>query len=54
VLALVEAERVGSETVLSQIISMVAQAQRSRAPIQLLAGWFGPTVLGIAVLTLAA
>jgi Cu+-exporting ATPase len=55
---LIEAERVGSETVLSQIISMVAQAQRSRAPIQLLAdqvaGWFVPAVLGVAVLTLAA
>ena len=34
---LMEAERVGSETVLSQIIEMVAQAQRSRAPIQALA-----------------
>ena len=41
-----EAERVGSETVLSQIVEMVAQAQRSRAPIQGLAdkvaGWFVP------------
>jgi Cu+-exporting ATPase len=55
---LMEAERVGSETVLSQIIAMVAQAQRSRAPIQRLAdqvaGWFVPAVLGIAVLTFAA
>jgi Cu+-exporting ATPase len=55
---LMEAERVGSETVLSQIIEMVAQAQRSRAPIQGLAdkvaGWFVPTVLAIAVLTFAA
>jgi Cu+-exporting ATPase len=52
---LMEAERVGSETVLSQIIDMVAQAQRSRAPIQGLAdkvaGWFVPTVIGIALLT---
>ncbi|MEN3369811.1 MAG: P-type Ag+ transporter [Verrucomicrobiota bacterium] len=52
---LIEAERVGSETVLSQIIEMVAQAQRSRAPIQGLAdkvaGWFVPAVLGIAVIT---
>ena len=52
---LIEAERVGSETVLSQIVEMVAQAQRSRAPIQGLAdkvaGWFVPAVLAIAVLT---
>jgi P-type Cu+ transporter len=55
---LMEAERVGSETMLSQIIEMVAQAQRSRAPIQGLAdkvaGWFVPVVLAIAVLTFAA
>ena len=55
---LMEAERVGSETVLSQIIEMVAQAQRSRAPIQGLAdkvaGWFVPAVIGIALLTFAA
>jgi len=53
-----EAERVGSETVLAQIIDMVAQAQRSRAPIQALAdkvaGWFVPAVLACAVLTFAA
>jgi Cu+-exporting ATPase len=53
-----EAERVGSETVLSQIIEMVGQAQRSRAPIQGLAdkvaGWFVPTVIAIALLTFAA
>jgi P-type Cu+ transporter len=52
---LIEAERVGSETVLSQIVEMVAQAQRSRAPIQGLAdkvaGWFVPAVITIAVLT---
>ncbi|MEY2494759.1 MAG: P-type Ag+ transporter [Verrucomicrobiota bacterium] len=52
---LIEAERVGSETVLSQIVEMVAQAQRSRAPIQGLAdkvaSWFVPAVLGIAVIT---
>ncbi|MEO8044849.1 MAG: heavy metal translocating P-type ATPase [Spartobacteria bacterium] len=52
---LIEAERVGSETVLSQIVEMVAQAQRSRAPIQGLAdkvaGWFVPTVITVAVLT---
>jgi Cu+-exporting ATPase len=55
---LMEAERVGSDTVLSQIIEMVAQAQRSRAPIQGLAdkvaGWFVPTVIVIALLTFAA
>jgi Cu+-exporting ATPase len=54
---LMEAERVGRDTVLSQIIEMVAQAQRSRAPIQGLAdkvaGWFVPTVIGIALLTFA-
>ena len=51
----IEAERVGSETMLSQIVEMVAQAQRSRAPIQGLAdkvaGWFVPAVIAIAVLT---
>jgi Cu+-exporting ATPase len=54
---LMEAERVGSDTVLSQIIDMVAQAQRSRAPIQGLAdrvaGWFVPAVIGLALLTFA-
>ncbi len=49
----IEAERVGSDTVLSQIVEMVAQAQRSRAPIQGLAdkvaAWFVPAVIGIAV-----
>ncbi len=48
-------ERVGSETVLSQIVQMVAQAQRSRAPMQRLAdvvaGWFVMTVVAIAVTT---
>ena len=48
----IEAERVGSDTVLSQIVEMVAQAQRSRAPIQGLAdkvaAWFVPAVIGIA------
>ncbi|HSU87163.1 MAG TPA: heavy metal translocating P-type ATPase [Chthoniobacterales bacterium] len=52
---LIEAERVGSETVLSQIVEMVAQAQRSRAPIQGLAdkvaGWFVPAVIAISILT---
>ncbi len=49
------AERVGSETVLARIVAMVAAAQRSRAPIQhladVVAGWFVPAVLAIAVLT---
>jgi Cu+-exporting ATPase len=52
---LMRAERVGKETVLSQIVEMVAQAQRSRAPIQRLAdkvsGYFVPTVVLVAVAT---
>ncbi|AEI01654.1 cation translocating P-type ATPase [Afipia carboxidovorans OM5] len=44
-----QAEKVGRDTVLSQIVQMVAQAQRSRAPIQRLAdqvaGWFVPAVI---------
>lgn len=53
---LMQAERVGQETLLSQIIQMVAEAQRSRAPVQKLvdkvAGWFVPVVVLIAVITL--
>ena len=49
------AERVGKDTMLSQIVRMVAEAQRSRAPIQKLAdqvsGWFVPAVVLIAVAT---
>ena len=52
------AERVGSDTLLAQIVGMVAEAQRSRAPIQTLAdtvsGWFVPGVIVAALLTFAA
>jgi len=52
---LMRAERVGSETMLAQIVQMVSQAQRSRAPIQKLAdkvaAWFVPAVLAVAVIT---
>ena len=52
---IIQAERVGSETLLAQIVRMVSEAQRSRAPIQKLAdvvaGYFVPVVVGIAALT---
>jgi Cu+-exporting ATPase len=52
------AERVGADSLLSQIVALVAQAQRSRAPLQRLADhvatWFVPAVIVIAVLTFAA
>src|SRR5213079_1147122 len=52
---LMHAERIGSETLLAQIVQMVAEAQRSRAPIQKLAdtfsGYFVPAVISIAVIT---
>ena len=52
------AEKVGRDTMLSQIVQMVAQAQRSRAPIQRLAdqvaGWFVPTVIVAALVAFAA
>ncbi len=52
---LMEARHVGDETVLAQIVQMVGNAQRSRAPIQALAdrvaGWFVPAVIGIALVT---
>ena len=51
---IMRADKVGADTLLSQIVQMVAQAQRSRAPIQRLAdtvsGWFVPTVIAIALL----
>jgi Cu+-exporting ATPase len=52
---LMRAERVGSDTVLAQIVRMVADAQRSRAPIQHLAdrvsAYFVPAVIGVAAIT---
>ncbi len=55
---ILRAERVGNETVLARIVQMVAQAQRSRAPVQRLAdrvaGWFVPVVIACSVLTFFA
>jgi P-type Cu+ transporter len=52
------AEKVGRDTLLSQIVKMVAEAQRSRAPIQRLAdqvaGWFVPTVIAVALIAFGA
>jgi len=54
----IRAERVGSETMLAQIVRLVSQAQRTRAPIQRLAdrvaAWFVPVVIAIASLTFVA
>ncbi len=54
----IEAKRVGKDTMLAQIVEMVAAAQRSRAPIQKLAdtvaGWFVPAVIGVAALAFLA
>jgi Cu+-exporting ATPase len=53
----IRAERVGSATLLARIVAMVAEAQRTRAPIQKLAdqvsAWFVPIVIGIAITTFA-
>lgn len=55
---IIEAKRVGKDTMLSQIVDMVASAQRSRAPIQKLAdsvaGFFVPVVIGVSVLAFIA
>jgi Cu+-exporting ATPase len=54
----IRAQRVGADTLLSRIVLMVSEAQRSRAPIQALAdkvaGWFVPAVLIVAVVTFLA
>jgi P-type Cu+ transporter len=51
----IRAERVGADSLLSQIVALVAQAQRSRAPLQRLADhvatWFVPAVIALAILT---
>jgi Cu+-exporting ATPase len=53
----VRAERVGAQTLLARIVAMVAQAQRSRAPIQrfadVVAGYFVPAVIAVALVTFA-
>jgi Cu+-exporting ATPase len=55
---IMHAERVGSDTLLAQIVQMVAEAQRSRAPIQrladLVAAYFVPIVIAVAILTFLA
>lgn len=55
---IMRADRVGNETLLAQIVTMVSQAQRSRAPIQRLAdkvaGWFVPAVIALSALTFIA
>jgi Cu+-exporting ATPase len=53
-----QADKVGADTLLAQIVQMVSQAQRSRAPVQRLAdavaAWFVPAVIGVAVVTFVA
>ena len=54
----IEAQKVGRDTMLARIVQLVADAQRSRAPIQRLAdqvaGWFVPAVIAVAVLAFVA
>jgi Cu+-exporting ATPase len=54
----IEAEHVGADSLLSQIVALVSAAQRSRAPLQKLADrvavWFVPTVIGISIMTFIA
>ena len=54
---LIRAERVGADTLLAQIVRMVGEAQRSRAPIQhladVVAAWFVPIVIAVAAITFA-
>jgi len=54
----IEAEHVGADSLLSQIVALVSEAQRSRAPLQKLADrvavWFVPTVIGISIVTFFA
>jgi len=55
---IVEAEHLGADSLLSQIVALVSEAQRSRAPLQKLAdrvaAWFVPVVIGISILTFTA
>jgi Cu+-exporting ATPase len=55
---IIEAQRVGADSLLAQIVQMVSEAQRSRAPIQRLAdvvsGWFVPAVIAAAAITFTA
>ncbi len=52
---IIEAKHIGAESLLSQIVALVSQAQRSRAPLQKLAdrvaAWFVPAVIGISIVT---
>ncbi len=54
---IIEAAKVGRDTMLAQIVQLVAEAQRSRAPIQRMAdrvsGWFVPAVIAVALLAFA-